>query len=419
MYQILSGMRVVECASFIAAPSSALHLLQLGAEVVRIDPIGGGPDFRRWPVSASGSSFYWEGLNKGKKSVAIDLSRPEGRQLAVDIVTAGGTNGGLFVTNFPKEGFLSHEALCQRRPDLITIRVMGWRDGSQALDYTVNAALGLPYMTGSAANGSEPVNHVLPAWDLLTGSYAAFALLAAERYRRETGQGQEVLVPLSDVALASVGHTGQIAEVLTGGDRPRQGNDLFGAFGRDFTTADGQRVMVVAITTRQWSGLVEALRVGSAITEIETSLGVSFARDEGLRFRHRDALFPVIGQAIAALALPTLRQAFAANAVCWAPYRTLCCALNEDPHFALQGELFTTLDHPSGHRYPAPGAMASFRGVARQQVARAPHLGEHTDEVLAGMLSLSSAQIGALHDAGIVAGPAIQPASQPTNTVRA
>jgi len=406
MYQILSGMRVVECASFIAAPSSALHLLQLGAEVVRIDPVGGGPDFRRWPVSDRGDSFYWEGLNKGKKSIAIDLSRPQGRSLAVDIITAQGDGAGLFVTNFPRNGFLSHEALSLRRTDLITVRVMGWNDGSQALDYTVNAALGLPYMTGSAANGADPVNHVLPAWDLLTGSYAAFALLAAERFRRETGRGQEVLVPLSDVALASVGHMGQIAEVLIDGDRPRQGNDLFGAFGRDFTTADGQRVMVVAITARQWSGLVAALQLGDAIAALEAALGESFARDEGVRFRHREALFSLFEEAIGARPLSALQGGFETNAVCWAPYRTLRRALDEDPRFSIASDLFTTLDHPSGHRYPAPGAMASFQGVSREAVPRAPHLGEHTDEVLAEVLSLSSARIGELHDAGVVSGAA-------------
>ncbi|QCP49500.1 carnitine dehydratase [Trinickia violacea] len=405
MYTLLNGMRVVECASFIAAPSCALHLLQLGADVIRIDPVGGGPDFRRWPVSGDGRSFYWEGLNKGKRSIAIDLSRPEGRALAVDIITAQGDGAGLFVTNFPKRGFLSHNALRERRPDLITVRVMGWNDGSQALDYTVNAALGVPYMTGSDANGDAPVNHVLPAWDLLTGSYAAFALLAAERFRRQTGQGQEVLVPLSDVALASVGHMGQIAEVLTGGDRPRQGNDLFGAFGRDFTTADGRRVMVVAVTARQWSGLVKALGLGAEIAGIEASYGVSFAQDEGVRFTHRDALFPLFERAIAACALADLQEAFDANAVCWSQYRTLHAALREDPHFSTDRDLFTALDHPSGYRYPAPGAMASFGGAARQPVERAPRLGEHTDEVLAEVLALSSARIGELHDAGLVAGP--------------
>src|ERR1700751_4660378 len=120
MFDVLRGMRVIEGASFIAAPSCALHLAQLGADVIRFDMIGGGPDRNRWPVAANGASLYWEGLNKGKKSIAIDLSGPEGRELACELITAPDPSGGLFVTNFPAEGFLAHEALKKRRGDLIT-----------------------------------------------------------------------------------------------------------------------------------------------------------------------------------------------------------------------------------------------------------------------------------------------------------
>ena len=403
MYQLLTGLRIVECASFIAAPSCALHLQQFGAEVIRIDPIGGGPDFRRWPLSPEGRSFYWEGLNKGKRSVAIDLSRPEGRALATDLITAPGEGGGMFVTNFPPNGFLAHARLRARRADLITVRVTGWGDGSSALDYTVNAAIGVPYMTGPVETPEQPVNHVLPAWDLLTGAYSAFAAVSAERHRRLTGQGQELTVPLSDMALASLGHMGQIAEVLTGGDRPRMGNALYGAFGRDFTTRDGERVMVVAITAKQWSGLLAALQLQSAMAELEKALKVSFALDEGVRFTHRDMLFPIFEHAIGACTLVELQGRFEPNGVCWGPYRTLSRGLAEDPHLSLDRPLFNLLDHPSGHRYPAPGAAATLDGTPRGPVVRAPHLGEHTDQVLAEVLSMSTAQIGALHDAGIVA----------------
>lgn len=404
MYPLLNDLRVVECASFIAGPSCALHLRQFGADVIRIDPIGGGPDFHRWPLSPQGASLYWEGLNKGKRSVAIDLSRPEGRRLAVDLITALGDNAGLFVTNFPKGGFLAHDALCRQRADLITVRVAGWSDGESAVDYTVNAAIGLPYMTGGADNGDKPVNHVLPAWDLLTGAYAAFAALAAERHRRVTGEGQEVTVPLSDMALASLGHMGQIAEVLTGNDRPRMGNSLYGAFGRDFASADGQRVMVVAITPRQWSGLLEALQLKSAVAEVEAALNVSFARDEGVRFLHRERLYPLFEHAIGAATLAQWKPLFDRHGVCWGPYHTLRDGLAKESRLSLESPLFTLLDHPSGLRYPAPGAAASLSGVARAPVARAPHLGEHTDQVLAELLALSGSEIGALHDAGIVAG---------------
>ena len=406
---MLEGLRIVECASFIAAPSCALHLQQLGAEVIRIDPIGGGMDFARWPVSPDGSSLYWEGLNKGKRSVAIDLSRPEGRQLAIDLITAPGPDAGLLVTNYPQKSFLGQAALSRLRPDVITVRVLGWHDGGPAVDYTVNAALGLPYMTGAPENGSDPVNHVLPAWDLLTGAHAAFALLAAERRRTRSGNGQEVTVALSDVALTSLAHMGQVAEVLTTGDRPRHGNALFGAFGRDFATADGERVMVVAISGRQWSGLLEALGLQQEAAQLEAALGVSFVGEEGQRFIHRDALYPLFERVIGALPLAQLRGRFEANGVLWSTYQTLRTALEHDPRLSLESPLFSLLDHPSGLRYPAPGAAATFHGAQRLSAVCAPHLGEHTDEVLARVLSLSSARIGELHDAGLIAAPRATP----------
>jgi 2-methylfumaryl-CoA isomerase len=406
MYPLLTGLRVVECASFIAAPSCALHLAQLGAEVIRIDPIGGGMDFHRWPVSTGGHSLYWEGLNKGKRSVAIDLGRPEGRQLAVDLITAPGPEAGLFVTNYPQQGFLSHEALAALRPDLITVRVLGWRDGGPAMDYSVNAALGVPWMTGSDRNGTDPVNHVLPAWDLVTGAYAAFAALAAERQRLRTGRGQEVSVPLADVALASLAHTGQVAEALSAGDRPRYGNAVFGAFGRDFATADGARVMLVAITGRQWTGLVKALELQGPVAALEASLQISFTADEGQRFRHRDALFPLVERAVGALSLEQLRPRLDANGVLWGTYQTLRTALERDPRLAPAAPLFQQLQHPSGLSYPAPGAAATFHGEQRVPVVRAPRLGEHTDQVLAEVLALSSSRIGELHEAGVIGGSA-------------
>ncbi len=404
MYQLLRGLRVVECASFIAAPSCALHLQQMGAQVIRVDPIGGGPDAHRWPLSANGSSLYWEGLNKGKLSIAVDFASPEGRALVAQLVCAPGDGGGLFVTNFPADGFLSHERLRQGRADLITTRIMGWADGTPAVDYTVNAAIGVPYMTG-AAESPEPVNHVLPAWDLLAGAYAAFALLAAERHRQTTGQGQEVRVPLSDIAIASLGHLGQIAEVQGGGDRPKMGNTLFGAFGRDFKTADGKRLMVVAITPRQWTGLVKSLDLGAAMGGIEAALGVSFRRDEGLRFAHRDVLTPLVEAAIARRNADVLGTVFDANGVCWGPYHTLKSALTEEPRLVSANPLFSPVTHPSGLTYPTPGAAASFSQIERANATRAPMQGEHTDQVLAQLLGLSNTQIGQMHDHGLVAGP--------------
>ncbi len=397
-------MRVVEAASFIAAPSCALHLAQMGAEVVRIDQIGGGPDFHRWPVApGGGASLYWEGLNKGKKSVAIDLSRPEGRELAVRIITTPGDAAGLLVTNFPVSGFLAFDRLRAHRDDLICLRVMGWSDGRQAVDYTINAAIGLPLMTGPAGH-SGPVNHVLPAWDLLTGAYAAFCLVSAERSRRETGRGQEIRLPLSDVAIATLGHLGQIAEVqLSGQDRPRMGNELFGAFGRDFETSDGERLMIVAITPRQWTGLLSVLGLEQDAAALEAELGVSFARDEGIRFEHRERLNALVAAAVAGRARAELASAFEKSGVCWAPYQSLQQALQGDAQLGPANPLLAEVAHPGG-RYLTPGAAATLPGAVRAGPPVAPTLGRDTEQVLAEILGLSAGEIGRLHDAGLVAG---------------
>ena len=134
MYNLLSSLSVIEASSFVASPSAGLYCAQMGAEVIRVDQIGGGPDFRRWPVTANNDSLYWENLNRAKKSVALDLGEPEGRELLQRLVR----QTGQFLTNFPVEGFLGHAKLAEGRADLITVRVMGWADGSPALDYTVN-----------------------------------------------------------------------------------------------------------------------------------------------------------------------------------------------------------------------------------------------------------------------------------------
>src|SRR4051812_32404530 len=98
---LLSGVRVVEGSAFIAAPSGGMTLAQLGADVIRFDQIGGGLDYKRWPLTADGNSIYWAGLNKGKRSFAVDLRSPRGRELLTALVGAPGSDNGVFLTNFP------------------------------------------------------------------------------------------------------------------------------------------------------------------------------------------------------------------------------------------------------------------------------------------------------------------------------
>jgi 2-methylfumaryl-CoA isomerase len=398
MPDLLSGVRIIEAASFVAAPSAALYLAQLGADVIRVDQIGGGPDFGRWPLAENGASLYWENLNRAKRSVALDLRQDEGREL----LRALAAETGQLVTNLPVDGFLAHGRLAGLRADMITVRVMGTADGGSALDYTVNAAVGIPQVTGPAALGDAPVNHVLPAWDLLTGAYAAFALLAGLRRREATGEGGELRIALQDVAIGSVANLGMVAEaVLSGRERERLGNDVFGAFGRDFVTADGRRVMLMAITPRQWAGLVTVLGIAEAVAGIERSRGVSFAASEGTRFQHRDALFPIVEAATALRQSGELLEALERQGCCFSLYRSVTEAAQTEGLVA-GNSMFSQPDNPSEARYPAAAAFLNAPGTPRTPARPAPVLGADTAEVLAERLSLSPAYLDALRDKGVI-----------------
>jgi 2-methylfumaryl-CoA isomerase len=401
---VLDGMQVVECSAFIAAPLGGMTLAQLGAEVIRIDPPGGGLDHARWPVTREGVSLFWAGMNKGKKSVAIDIARPQGRELATALICAPGEDSGLFLTNFPPRGWLAYEALCSQRADLVHVNVLGDRHGGSEVDYTVNARVGFPALTGPVA-GELPVNHVLPAWDHITGQMAAVGLLAAERQRRRTGRGQYVHLALLDVALATLGHMGMLAEVeVNGVERARYGNDLYGAFGRDFATRDGERVMVVGLTARQWANLVKATALADEFDAVGQRLGLDL-KHEGNRFAAREALATVLAPWVAARDLAAVAATFRQHEVCFGQYRSVRQLLEHDPEASLQNPLFASLRQPGIGEYRAPGCPLWFDGNAAVPPQPAPLLGQHTDEVLAERLSLSSAAIGALHDARIVAGP--------------
>lgn len=166
----LDGVRVVEVSSFVASPLCGLTLAQLGAEVIRVDPAGGAADVNRWPLTADGHSIYWTGLNRGKKSVTADLRSPEGQKLVQDLVTESGPGGGILVTNAGGRQWMSHDTLAALRPDVITLELLGRTDGTPGVDYTVNAGLGFPSITGPLDENGEPagvVNHVLPAWDVV------------------------------------------------------------------------------------------------------------------------------------------------------------------------------------------------------------------------------------------------------------
>jgi len=260
-------------------------------------------------------------------------------------------------------------------------------------------------LTGPSDSHS-PTNHVLPAWDLVTGQMAAVGLLAAERHRRISGEGQHIKLALADAARAVMGHLGFIAEAQLGAERPRYGNYLFGAFGRDFETQDGERVMVIGLTGRQWKALCTATETADAMQQLAVKLGRDFAA-EGDRFESREEISALFGAYISAHSYAAIEERFNAHGVCWSRYQSVKQMVDSDPECSAQNPMFNQVQQPGIGAYLAPGAPWDFSAFARQPARPAPALGENTDEVLADVVGLSAPEIGTLHDQGVVAGPSV------------
>ena len=377
---ILNGVRVIEGSAFVAAPTAGMTLAQLGADVIRFDAPGGGLDWKRWPLTSAGDSLFWSGLQKGKRSIEIDLRSEEGREQLAQLITLPGPGNGIFMTNFPARGWMSYEKLKERREDLIMVVMTGNHDGSSEVDYTVNPSAGFPEAMGPR-DSAVPTNSLMPAWDSIMGGLAVVGLLAALRHRDQTGEGQLVEIALSDVAFATVGNLGRIAEVqLEGREQPRDGNFLYGAFGGDFPTADERRVMVVALTGRQWKALKEATGTEELFDRVCEATGHDF-RGEAGRYKGRDLIRELLTPWFAGRTLEQIRAAFDGTGVSWGPYQTFKQLVDEDPRCSTANPMFSMVEHPVG-TYLTPASPLNFSVSGRVPAKPSPHLGEHTEDVL-------------------------------------
>src|ERR1700758_253285 len=392
----LQGSVVVEVSSFVAAPLCGVTLAQLGAEVIRVDPIGGASDFRRWPLAESGASIYWTGLNKGKRSAAFDLRSPRGQELVQRLIVEG---DGIVVTNAAGLAWLGHDRLATMRPDVIHVQLLGRGDGSTGVDYTVNAAIGFPFVTGPADHAG-PINHVLPAWDVCCGLYAALAVTAAVRRRDLSGDGSRISLALEDVALATAGNLGFLTEPqVNGTQRPRLGNAIYGQYGQDFISRDGAAFMVVTLTKRHFRDLVEVTGTSAAVSALAEALGVDFAR-EGDRYRYGDALSDLFATWFADHTAQKITAALSDTTVLFERYRTF--AEVAEGAKVTANPLFCRLHQPGVGDYFAPGMPAAFDGT-HPASAPAPALGQDTADLLAQYLGLTTADIERLTTAKTIA----------------
>ena len=398
---ILHGMRVFESSAFVALPLAGMQLAQMGAEVIRFDNLGGGLDQYRRPLAPNGESLFWHGLNKGKKSFAVNLKSEIGRELVSDLITSDGDDSGLFITNLRVPGWTDYESLKKKRKDLVMVTLKGDRHGGPEVDYTVNPSIGIPSITG-AEDSLEPVANALPAWDCIAGNMVVSSLLAAERDRLRTGKGQNVEFALKDAAAAIVGHLGMIGEAtISDEQRGKSGNSLYGAYGQDFECSCGGRVIVIGLTLRQWRGLLKAMEKTDEIKKLEEELNVSLD-DEGRRWVHRHEINDIFRPWFAKRKIIEFEKGFNDLGLTWSQFRTMKEAIDEDDDTFADNPMFETQDFDGIGKYMVPRSPVEFSNHLAISPEKPPKLGQHTEEILADIMGLGSGEIGVLFDSGIV-----------------
>jgi 2-methylfumaryl-CoA isomerase len=375
----LGGMKIFESTAFIAAPLATMSLAQMGAEVVRFDAPEGGLDYHRWPLAPSGASLYWSMLNRGKKSATLDMRYPENRKIAADMICTT-PGGGIFVTNLPAKDALSPEQLFERDPRTIIVTLDGSPDGMSAIDYTVHAACGAAMMTGPKGHDG-PINNIVPLWDIICGRTLAMGLLAAELERQKTGLGQHVKLSLSDIAMECMANVGILAETeLACAPRARDGNWIYGSFGRDFKTADDRWFMLTAVTRKQWRALVAATGTAKAIEKIELEQGISLDSDSAI-YGARHAIGALIEDWADFRTLAQITAEFSGTAVCWSPYRDTSQLLAEDARASETNPLFVKQAHPDIPAVLTPRSPVRFSNHGDLPVQSAPRLGADNDAI--------------------------------------
>ena len=379
---LLQDLAIAEISAFIAAPLAGMTLGQMGANVIRIDQTGGGPDHDRWPLGRNGTSLYWQGMNKAKRSVHLDLRSPEGRAAAQQIIA----RQGIFVTNRPAVDWLSYETLSALRPDLIMVAIRGTFDHRIAVDYTIQARSGLPFLTGE---GDAPVNQMMPAWDTVCGLLAANGILGAVRRREATGQGAFIDLSLEDCALWMLGNLGMLAEAeTTDHKREALGNHVYGTFGRDFECSDGERVMVVTVSSRHWRALCEATEMGAAFGHLEQAMDADFRRDAD-RYRCRNAIAALLEPWFGARTLADVSARLESAKVLWGLYQSVQDLVTHDPVCSEANPMFAQVTHPDAGRYLTPGLPLDLQGQgSRDHSRRVSRQGADTEGVLRDLLGL-------------------------------
>jgi formyl-CoA transferase/CoA:oxalate CoA-transferase len=391
----LQGLRVIDLTRVLAGPFCTMSLGDLGAEILKIEPPDRGDETRHFPPFIAGESHYFLGINRNKKSLVIDLQKPEGADILRKLVATA----DILVENY-RPGVmdrlgLGYEALSELNPRLIYCAISGFglsgplRD-KPSFDIVTQALSGALSINGE--RGHMPVKLGIPLGDMVGGVFGPMAILAALHERHATGRGRLIDISLHDGLMGMLGYFVQLA-FMTGEDPPPMGSSHpnivpYGSF----PASDGS-IIIAVLSESFWGKLCDALERPDLTTDPR------YATPTGRR-DHRDEVDAIIAEITRTRTVAEWEERLKKFDVPHAPVLGVTAALAH-PHAIARG-MVTTAEHATIGELKLAGRPVKFPGSPQRPVTAPPTMGQHTVEVLRDELGLADTDIEALRRDGII-----------------
>jgi crotonobetainyl-CoA:carnitine CoA-transferase CaiB-like acyl-CoA transferase len=384
----LSGIRVVEFTHMVMGPTCGLVLADLGAEVIKVEPLTGD---RTRKLLGSGAGFF-PLFNRNKKSLALDLQQPQGREVALRLIATADVVSENFSPGAMKKVGLDYDSLSRLNERLIYVSHKGFLPGPYeqrtALDEVVQMMGGLAYMTGRPG---DPLRAGSSVNDIMGGMFGAIGVMAALAQRGKTGKGQQVQSALFENNVFLVAqHMMQYA--VTGRPAaPMPGRISAWGIYDVFTVKDGEQIFLAAVSDGQWKVLCEAFDFGDLLADPRLQTNND-------RVEARDWMMPILRSRLGGFSAAELSAIFEANRLPFAPI-TRPEDLFHDPHLLQTGGL-APLELPDGRTTAVPLLPLTLGGRRPGVRLDPPKLGEHGAQLLAS-LGYSPQEIAAMRAAKI------------------
>lgn len=403
----LAGVRILDLTRILAGPWATQILADLGAEVIKVERPGAGDDTRQWGPpnlrSDSGQdrgAAYFHAANRGKKSVAVDIAKPEGAR----VVAALAQQSDVVIENFKVGGLakygLDYASLSALKADLVYCSITGFgQTGPYAdragYDFLIQAMGGLMSVTGQpdGTPGAEPMKVGVALTDVLTGLYSVIGILSALRHRDATGQGQHIDMALLDVQVSTLANQA-LSYLATGKSPGRLGNAHPSIVPyQAFATSDGHVILAVG-NDGQFERFCEVAGTPGLAADPR------FATNPE-RVRHRDALIPILQGLMSGRTMDDWIEALNKASVPVGPINDIERVF-ADPHILARG-MHTRPVTPEGGRLHGVASPLKLSATPPISPKAAPELGVDTRAVLAALLDPASFDLDALLADGVIA----------------